>query len=202
MSEHWKAFYSLEVDGVKEQLKSMIISNIEKWTDTDIYAISLYVYDECDNPCQPTVTLGYNTERQFKESISRASDEEEARWNYAFWIMNHFLYFGSGDTAEIVRNWINEIGMPYYADDDPVWRNNELFDEILEKTEGITKAFVDVLVCIVKEIHEQGILTQKFGKEIPIIIHELEYYEEIAEQNIEANGKELVEDFVKFCLGE
>lgn len=187
---------------MKEQLKSMIISNIEKWTDTDIYAISLYVYDECDNPCQPTVTLGYNTERQFNESISRASDEEEARWNYAFWIMNHFLYFGSGDTAEIVRNWINEIGMPYYADDDPAWRNNELFDEILEKTEGITKAFVDVLVCIVKEIHEQGILTQKFGKEIPIIIHELEYYEEIAEQNIEANGKELVEDFVKFCLGE
>lgn len=186
---------------MKEQLKRLIISNIEKWTDTDIYAISLFVHDECDNPCQPTVTLGYNTESQVKENISKTSDEE-ARWNYAFWLMNNYLYFGSGETAEIVRNWINDIGMSYYDNDDPVWGNDEIFDEILEKTEGITKAFVNVLICIVKEIHEQGILTQKFGKEIPIIIHELEYYEEIAQQNVEANGEKLVKDFVKFCLCE
>lgn len=181
---------------MKEQLKRLIISNIEKWTDTDIYAISLFVYDDCDNPCKPTVTLGYNTESQIKKELDWASDEEEARWNYAFWIQNEFFCFGTDETADVVKNWINENNLPYYDDDDPAWDNEEVYS----KTEKITKEFVDVLVCIAKEIHEQGILTQKFGKEIPIIIHELEYYDEIAEQNIKANGRELVEDFVDFCL--
>lgn len=85
------------------------------WTDEDIYAVSLFVYNENDNPCKPTMTLGYNTEMQ------------------------------------------------------------------------------------VKEIHQSGVLTQKFKKELPIIIHELEYYDEIAEQNIEANGRILLADFIDFC---
>ena len=55
------------------------------------------------------------------------------------------------------------------------------------------------MIEIVQEIHESGILTDKFGKEIPILIHELEYYEEIADQNIEANGDCLDEEFVKWC---
>ena len=29
-------------------------------------------------------------------------------------------------------------------------------------------------------------------KELPILIHELEYYDQIADQNIEANGDDLV----------
>lgn len=182
---------------MKEQLKRLIISNIEKWTDTDIYAISLFVYDDCDNPCKPTVTLGYNTENQIENELKRNPDKEEVRWNYAFWLQNNFLCFGIDDTADIVKNWINENNLPYYDDEDSAWDN----DEIYEETEKITEAFVNELISIVQEIHEQGILTQKFGKEIPVIIHELEYYDEIAEQNVKANGWELIEEFVKFCNG-
>lgn len=182
---------------MRETLKKLIISNIEKWTDTDIYAISLFVYDDCDNPCKPTVTLGYNTEKQVTKELKENPDEEEVRWNYAFWLQNNFLCFGEGDTAEIVKNWIEENNLPYYEDDDPAWDDDETYDE----AEQITEAFAHELISIVKEIHEQGILSQKFGKEIPVIIHELEYYDEIAEQNIEANGEELIKDFVNFCEG-
>ena len=56
------------------------------------------------------------------------------------------------------------------------------------------------MIEAVKEIHEQGVLTLKFGRELPIIIHELEYYDEIAEQNIEANGDEIVNDFSEWCI--
>ena len=34
---------------MKEQIKKMIIDSIENWTDEDIYAVSLYVYDYNDN---------------------------------------------------------------------------------------------------------------------------------------------------------
>ena len=58
---------------MKEILKNLIISNINEWIDKDIYVISLYVYDDNDNPCKPTVTLGYNTEMQVKKSLSKSA---------------------------------------------------------------------------------------------------------------------------------
>ena len=41
------------------------------WTDEDIYAVSLFVYNENDNPCKPTMTLGYNTEMQVKAFLDK-----------------------------------------------------------------------------------------------------------------------------------
>lgn len=182
---------------MKEVLKNLIISNINKWIDKDIYAISLFVYDENDNPCKPTVTLGYNTEMQLNEELSNASGEQEARWNYAFWLQNEFLCFGIGETAKEVKDWLETKQLPYYDDDDEAWDDDATYD----KVEVITKLFIDELIEVVKEIHQSGFLTQKFGKELPIIIHELEYYDEIAEQNIKANGRVLLADFIDFCMG-
>ena len=91
---------------IKEQIKKMIIDSIENWTDEDIYAVSLYVYDYNDNPCKPTVTLGYNTESQVKSEKKNAYDEDEARWNYAFWIQNQEFIFGENETANTVKEWV------------------------------------------------------------------------------------------------
>ena len=166
---------------MKEKLQALIEQTISSWKEEDIYAISLYVCDEEDNPYRPTVTLGYNTERQVDESLQEASNEQETRWNYAFWIQNQELCWGLGDSAEEVKNWLSEQDL---------WDKDE--DEV-------TTAFVEMLVDIVKDIHASGLLQQKFGKEIPVLIHELEYYDEIARQNILANGEELVSDFTAFC---
>jgi len=85
---------------MREILRNMILSSINGWDEQDIYAVSLFVYDMADNPCRPTVTLGYNTEKQVKAIIANASDEQEARWNYAFWLQNEFFCFGQGDTEK------------------------------------------------------------------------------------------------------
>lgn len=76
-----------------------------------------------------------------------------------------------------------------------------IFKNNLEDEEETTQAFVDVLIQIVKELHEEKVLTKKIGHELPILIHELEYYEEIAIQNKKANGKYLPKGFVDFCYG-
>lgn len=179
-------------DSMYIYLKEKIITAIKSWNEEGIYAVSLFVYDEEDNPCKPTVTLGYNTELNVMKNISSASSEEEARWNFAFGLQHEEFCFGIDDTEEMVKNWIIEKGLPYFEN---VGFGDEKYDELTI----ITKEFVNVLVVIVQDIHKLGILKKKFGKEIPIIIHELEYYKEIALQNIEANGRELVEDFVNFC---
>ncbi|MBQ8961747.1 MAG: hypothetical protein IJ071_11140 [Ruminococcus sp.] len=181
---------------MKDKIKQLIADSISTWTDTDIYAVSLYVYDDNDDPCKPTVTLGYNTESQVRSELDKgfASDEEEARWNFAFWLHNDFFVFGEGETAETVKDWIKNSGLPYFEE-------GELsLEEAFERASEVTKAFVSVLIEVVKELHQEKVLTRKFGKELPILIHELEYYDEIAEQNIKANGRELVEDFAEWCL--
>ena len=64
---------------MKEKIQRSIEQRISEWQEEDIYAISLYVFDEEDDPCRPVAILGYNTERQVQKSIPEASDEQEAR---------------------------------------------------------------------------------------------------------------------------
>lgn len=161
-------------------LYEAIKNNMLEWQVSNIYAVSLFVYDEDDDPNFPTVILGYNTISNFQDNIKLASEEVEAKWNFAFWLQNKEMIFGTGKTRKIVEQWMNE--------------NN-----LVDKDEKIIVAFINVLVNIVKKLHQSGVIKQKFGVEIPVIIHELEYYDEIAEQNIEANGYLLVEEFVQFC---
>ena len=165
---------------MKEKIQQLIEQKISEWQDDDIYAISLYVYDAEDDPRRPVAILGYNTERQVQKSIPEASGEQEARWNYAFWLQNVEMCLGQGDTAEDIKEWITEQDL---------WDNED----------EITPRFTELLVAIVQNIHASGLLKDKFGREIPILIHELEYYEKIAQQNIEANGETLDRDFVSFC---
>ena len=54
---------------MKEQLKEAIMQTIASWDEADIYVVSLYVYDDNDDPCRPTVTVGYNTESYLNEQI-------------------------------------------------------------------------------------------------------------------------------------
>lgn len=175
---------------MKELLKEVIMQTISSWDEPDIYVVSLFVYNYNDDPCRPTVTIGFNTESYMNEQIEYASDEQEARWNYAFWLQNDDYVFGKDDTSEDVRNWIITSGFAYCkaCDTTPAEYETE-----------ITMAFVEILIDIVKKLHDTGFIKEIFGHEIPVIIHELEYYYEIGEQNIRANGIELTRDFAEFC---
>lgn len=66
----------------------------ELFEASDIYVVSSFIDNEDDDPRQPTLTIGYNTETQFRRSIQHAADEAEARWNYAFWIQNPLTVIG------------------------------------------------------------------------------------------------------------
>ena len=180
-------------------LKNELKLIITQWEKSNIYAVSLFVYDNCDNPCEPTLILGYNTEENFQQQVKNAYDEMEAKWNYAFWLQNEEYIFGTGDTQKIVQNWIIQNGFCHYTYEEMFAYNEEPNPETYE---GITEAFIKELIAVVKDLHESGFIKTQFGKDIPILIHELEYYDKIAKQNIEANPPHAVKDFIKFCMGE
>ncbi|WP_328743807.1 hypothetical protein OHT57_00525 [Streptomyces sp. NBC_00285] len=66
-------------------LATRAINSIPASQAQDIYVVSFFIDNERDDPRQPTLTIGYNTEAQFRLSIADASDEAEARWNYGVW---------------------------------------------------------------------------------------------------------------------
>ena len=182
---------------IKETIKKRFVAKIESWDVKDIYAISFFVYDNEDHPCKPTVSLSYNTEDYVKKNLNY-TDELEARWNYAFWPQNVVEQFGyDKESSELIREWINESKLPYQKNYNPYDTTKEERDLLQE----ITNEFIKILIEVVKEIHNDNILIKKFKGSIPILIHELEYYDIIEKQNVEANGPELVKDFSNYING-
>lgn len=190
--ENNNEFYnvSISTEDVKGFMSVLIEDTISSWDEQDIYAISLFVYDDEDNPCKPTVILGYNTESEYIKNKQFADDSQEARWNYIFWLQNNELSFGTDETAKIIRQWIISCGYPYNEDAD---------SSDSEQYICITNAFNKLILDIVQELHSSGFIKKTFGKEIPILIHNLDYNNETAKLNILANNNINIDEFVKFC---
>ncbi len=66
----------------------------------------------------------------------------------------------------------------------------------------ITEQFVALCVRVARALHDGGVITGKFRRLIPIIMHELEYYDQIAEQTREANPPGLTVEFEEWVRSE
>ena len=167
-----------------EQAKG-VIQKIDQNELSDIYVYSFYVSNVDDDPRLPSLTIGYNTATNLNENIEGASSKNEAKWNYTFWLQNELVLIGEDDDSQdLITEWIENQDL-YYTDED----EDDDFDTCLEKGEKITKSFVSTLIGIVQRLHKEQIT------ELPILIHELEYYDEIKNQNVLANGIERVKEF-------
>jgi len=155
--------------------------------------VSFYVFDEDDDPRLPTLMIGTNTDAQVERMTPEASDADEARWNFAFWTQNALrIVGGSMDPRgqEIVDEAFEVCGLSF-ADEDLGLEENSVESEM-------TKLFVDTCVTVAQQLHRDGVLVATFGRAIPIVVHELEYYDEIVEQTREANPVGLVDDFARW----
>lgn len=168
-----------------------------------LYVVSLLVSDTDDDPRRPTIMVGYNTEARVAACTPApgqparwpiASSAAEARWNFAFWLQNQLDVLCAEETdpegAELLRAWASAAGT-WYSDED----EQQDFEAAMRRVEPLTGAFVHLAVEVVKDLHASGDLVRTIGRPVPVLIHELEYYEEIAVQNEEANPPGLVAEF-------
>src|SRR6478735_743578 len=119
-----------------------VINNIHDGQVSDIYVISFFKSNEEDDLRRPTLTVGYNTVTQLKNSTPpdgkeggwpMASDAQEAKWNYAFWLQNEELVIG-GDKYDPVSDWVKQL--PFYYTDE---QENENYDKAFELGQKIQK---------------------------------------------------------------
>ena len=59
-------------------------------------------------------------------------------------------------------------------------------------------AFMNIIISVAQEIHKRGVIKEKLGKEIPIIIHELEYYDLPIGWTTKGNPRPLIDEFLKW----
>ncbi|MCX2680052.1 hypothetical protein OOZ15_08895 [Galbibacter sp. EGI 63066] len=152
----------------------------------DIYAYSLFVDD--NDPRWPKATLGYNTLSHFDSVKENAKTEQEAKWNFDFWLQNNIKELCSENEPEgreIIGNYTAYKEL-YYTDEE--FEKDKA--KCLEKGKEITQFFIDKLVSIIPFI-QRSCKTDK-----PIIIHKSGYDKQIAALNEKANGEEKVKEFV------
>lgn len=165
----------------------------------EIYAFSFWFYNVDDDPRYPTISVGYNIEKQYKNRIEEASSEEEAKWNYAYWMQNEIAEIG-GEEDDKLYQLLQEEGL-YYSDEklDEAEENDALWEQLLAKDAKIQTLFIDMVIEIIQRLHKEGLVAAKAGKQVPILLHELEYYDLPISWTERANPKELIEEWLEFA---
>lgn len=165
----------------------------------DIYALSFWLTNEDDDYRYPTLILGYNTLTNFQAEKGEATDDLEYKWNFAYWLVDDMGKIG-GEDDKLLSNWFEQT--PYFnsqEQEDLSEESDEVFAEIVEKGEQFQAEFIQIVIEIAQQLFTEKVLEQKFGKNIPIIIHDLEYYAEPINWTSSANPPELIKEFLTFA---
>ena len=165
------------VAAIKEWIRASAAEIPEQ--DVCAFEIGYHTTFEDEAPEQPVYDLwiSYNTEKTKAENIRR---------------------FG-----ENVWNWINWTGEMFRMMDDApfaAWRKSQGYDAENDGDEMIERIY-DLAVVAVMELHREKYTEQRFGRKLPFIIEDYEYYQKTAIRAVKANGgKELFDkDFFAEC---
>lgn len=196
-----KRFYSLNIkeDGEKiNNMKTILYSKVKNvishWDLENVKVIGMIV-QKFDKK-YIDVVLSYNSWDDY-EAIS---DKEEC-WNYACWNPEHEEILIDEKNQVEIRRWLEEKGVIKIGADE----GEDIYDEngfyVGPGPNGM-KEFIEVLVEIVKQMHQDEIVKKKTGSDLPILITDLEYSGYFIKATEEANDMELIEDFLKWVYDE
>jgi len=182
---------------VKSLIESLNENNVE-----DIYVLSFWKDNSDDDPRYPMITISYNTNKNVELEKDSASGEDEAKWNFAFWLQNDLLVIG-GDEDNDLKEWFQTEDL-YYTNEqlDEAEEDDDEWDELLLLDERMQSLFMDVIIEISNRLHREGVISCKFGKDIPVIIHELEYYDLPVTWTKRGNPENLITEFLGWVQTE
>jgi hypothetical protein len=176
------------------------IEEIDPATASEVYALSFWKTNDNDDPRYPEIIVSYNTESQVNDQRENAADEHEARWNYAFWLQDDLLIVGGEDDQDYL-SWLQST--PFYDSDESVEAaetNNDTETLAVQDSnaEHIQGLFIENIIAIANRLHQDGVIGAKFNKPIPILLHELEYYDLPIGWTKRANPPSYLTDFLQW----
>lgn len=176
---------------LRAYLEKKLRSIISVWNEDDIYAISFFVYanEGYEYNGYSNVTefhVSYNTEND----CCGASELSEERWNYAFWRQNETPVIEADNENEGIKvlfDWYEENGVYNigYEDYGACYDNEMRY--IGKGPIGYCELLCEI-TAVAQKLQESGFIQNKFGRPIPIIIHDLEYSWYVIEATKKANS--------------
>lgn len=171
-------------------LEKKVCDIISTWDEEDIYVISFFVYSneayEYNGYSNITkFSVSYNTEND----CNGAGELSEERWNYAFWRKNEIPVIDTDNENEgikILFDWYKEKGINNIGYED----YNACYDNEMKYIGKGPVGYYELLseiTVVAKKLQESGFINNKFGRKLPIIIHDLDYPWYIIEANKKVN---------------
>ena len=93
-------------------------------------------------------------------------------------------------------DWYEEQGITNIGEEN----EDEMYDENMNyigKGPGGYYELLEIAANVARKLHAEGVIKEQFGKDIPIIVHELEYYDLICEVTKKANPNGQADVFLK-----
>lgn len=179
---------------IEKILYDKVKSEISNWDEEGIYAVSFFVYSneayEFKNFTNvSTWAISYNTEKDCEE----AGPLDEERWNYAFWRQNEIGIIDINEPNEFTEalyQWYEEQGIENIGFEDMENMYDEKYNYVGKGPVGHYE-LIGIAANVAKKLQEEGFISNKFKKQIPIIIHGLEYtwYDIEATKKANPNGQ-------------
>ena len=175
---------------LKLYLENKLREVISSWNEDNIYAISFFIYsnEEYEYAGFSNVSefsVSYNTE----DDCNGADELSEERWNYAFWRQNEnpiISPYDGNEGAKVLFDWYKENGIDNIGYEDM----NALYDSEMRYIGKGPVGYCELLTevtAVAKRLQESGFIKDKFGKPIPVIIHDLEYSWYVIDATKQAN---------------
>ena len=178
---------------ITEKIYSKVESVMETWSESDIYAISFFVYSNESYEYKNFKNVSYFAISYNTESDCEGADiYDEERWNYAFWRHDENPIIDPDEPNELTNllfEWYKENGINNIGEED-----EDCYDEdcnYIGKGPVGHYELLQIVSEVAEKLQQESFVEKHFGKKIPIIIHGLEYawYDIEATQRANMNGE-------------
>jgi hypothetical protein len=169
-----------------ERVKAAVL-DIDTAIVPDIYALSFLIGIVSD-PQDLNAAVGYNTWSYYEEAKSRADNDGDAQWKLINWQHNALTVLGGGDP--ITETWIRSLGCFFTHQE-----RMENFDHTYELSCKFHENFVEAMISIVRRLHTDKIIEQKFGRDLPIILCDSPFSSEPLEWTLRGNPDGQADEF-------
>ena len=184
----------IKVENFESALYEKVKTEIMGWDEEDIYAISFFIYSNesyqyrgYDNVSMWAIS--YNTE----EDCDGADEFDEERWNYAFWRQDETMIIDidtPNQYTDALFDWYAQKGITNIGEEN----EDEMYDDNMSyigKGPAGHYELLGIAANVARKLHEEGVIKEHFEKDLPIIIHGLEYawYDIEATEKANPNGQ-------------
>lgn len=177
----------------------------------EIYVVSLYI-DFDDGPHHMKVWVYYNTRSHLKEVVGQGERPEEAKWNFALWEQDYITAIGlTAEECEDLADEESRLLLAEWLREQELYRSDQELEAMFAATdpeaydewdERVRERLLNLVVGVARQLQQTGVVLAKFGRSIPLLVHEWDYSSWTLEATRSANPEGLASEFEAWLLGD